>query len=85
MNYVNKISNIDHITDYPENYSSSDLRRAVHDAYIVYQSGNKSSEWYEQVKRICNEILEMRGERPEWTIFNCKLFYIWNNMKFSGL
>lgn len=63
--YVNKIGDIDAITDSPESYSSSDLRRAIRDAYNVYNYGNKSFEWYEQVKRICNEILEMRGETPE--------------------
>lgn len=63
--YVNKIGDIDAITDSPESYSSSDLRRAIRDAYNVYNYGNKSFEWYEQIKRICNEILEMRGETPE--------------------
>ena len=65
LEYVNKISDIDAITDSPESYSYSDLRRAIHDAYNVYNYGNESYAWYEQVKRICNEILELRGETPE--------------------
>ncbi len=65
LEYVNKINDIDAVTDSPESYSSSDLRRAIRDAYNVCNYGNKSREWYEQVKRICNETLELRGETPE--------------------
>ncbi len=65
--YVNKIGDIDEITDNPEDYSSSDLRRAIHDAKVVYEYGNKSYAWYEQVCRICNSELQRRGERTEPT------------------
>lgn len=64
--YTNKISDIDAITDNPEVYTSTDLRRAIHDAKTVYEHGNKSFAWCEQVKRICNEELKSRGERPEY-------------------
>lgn len=63
--YVNKISDIDNITDQPEEHPSGVLRQATHDARTVYENGNKPKEWYEQVKRICNEVLESRGEKPE--------------------
>lgn len=66
--YTNKISDIDEVTDNPERYSSSDLRRTIHDAQTVYEYGNKSYEWYQQVKRICNEELKSRGESPEYLL-----------------
>ena len=65
IGYVNKISDIEVSTDNPETYSTADLRRAIRDAYNVYQHGNKSYAWYEQVWRICNEVIEMRGELKE--------------------
>lgn len=61
--YTNAHSDIDVVTDSPEKYSSDDLRRAIRDAYNVYQYGNKSKEWYEQVRRICNAELKRRGEK----------------------
>lgn len=61
--YTNKLGNIDEITDNPENYPSSILKNAINDAYTVYDYGNKSYQWYEQVCRICNEVLSMRGEK----------------------
>ena len=63
--YTNKISDIGVVTDNPEIYTSFDLRRAIHDAKTVYEHGNKSFAWYEQVKRICNEVYKSRGETPE--------------------
>ncbi len=63
--YTNKIGDIDAVTDNPENFSSSDLRRAIHDAKVVYEYGNKSYAWYEQVCRICNAELQRRGESTE--------------------
>lgn len=64
--FTNKFSDIDSVTDYPEEYSSQDLRRAIHDAYAVYDyKHTKSYQWYEQVWRICNEVLKMRGESEE--------------------
>ena len=65
LEYVNKISDIETLTDDPESYTTADLRRAIRDAYNVYYYGNKSYAWYEQVWRICNEVLEMRGEPKE--------------------
>ena len=63
--YTNAISDIDSVTDSPRDYTTSDLRRAINDARVVYQAGNKSLDWYEQVKRICNAELERRGENPQ--------------------
>lgn len=63
--YTNKISDIDELTDNPKHYRSSDLRRAIHDAKVVYEYGNKTRSWYEQVSRICNEELHRRGEPME--------------------
>ncbi len=64
--YTNKFSDIDTITDDPERYSSQDLRRAIRDAYNVYDyKSTKPYEWYEQVWRICNDILKERGESEE--------------------
>ncbi len=59
-NYTNMISDIDVITDNPENYPSNILKRAINEAYVVYESGNKSRDWYEQVKRICEAELARR-------------------------
>lgn len=59
-NYTNMISDIDTITDNPENYPSNILKRAINEAYVVYESGNKSRDWYEQVKRICEAELARR-------------------------
>ena len=59
-NYTNMISDIDAITDNPENYPSNILKRAINEAYVVYESGNKSRDWYEQVKRICEAELSRR-------------------------
>lgn len=63
--YTNKIGDIDEVTDSPENYGSSELRRAIRDAKVVYEYGNKSYAWYEQVCRICNSELRRRGEPEE--------------------
>lgn len=64
--FTNKFGDIDAVTDNPERYSSADLRRAIHDAYAVYEyKHTKSYEWYEQVWRICNEVLIERGEDEE--------------------
>lgn len=63
--YTNQISDIDAVTDNPENYSSPNLRRAIHEAKVVYDYGNKPYEWYAQVRRICNEEVQSRGENPE--------------------
>lgn len=64
--YTNKFGDIDVVTDDPESFSSQDLRRAIRDAYNVYNyKETKSYEWYEQVWRICNEVLKYRGEVEE--------------------
>ncbi len=63
--YINAYSDIDDATEHPETYSTPDLRRIIRDAYNVYEYGNKSKDWYEQVKRICNSEITRRGENPE--------------------
>lgn len=56
---------IEEITDEPSKFDSDDIRRAIGDAYEHYKDDdyNCSYDWYEQVKRICNNELVSRGEK----------------------
>ena len=62
IGYINGIQDIDEVTDNPSDYNSGLLKRAINEAKVVYQHGNKPKAWYEQVQRICNAELASRGE-----------------------
>ncbi len=63
--YTNRIGDIDAFTDEPELAKTQDLILAMNDAYVVYNYGNKSYEWYLSICRTCNAELVRRGEKEE--------------------
>lgn len=53
----NSIGLIDEYCDNPSRYQKWQLQSAINDAYIHYQYGNASKDWYDSVVRILTPYL----------------------------